>query len=316
MTLEHLSELYGLPVYEFPEPGAPAAPLPAADAVAWKLATGEREHDEKFEGCWERFLDTVDAGRVRALVLGAGAYGNEIDFDEPGETVELLAAAADRLTGLKAVYLADLDSEESELSWIAQSDVSPVLSAYPHLEELGVRGASEDLLSPVRHEHLRVLRLENGGLPVQVVRGLVECDLPALSHLDLWLGEWYYGRTITVADLAPILDGGLLPALEHLGLQDSDIQDDVAAAVAHAPVVARLVSLHLGRGTLGDAGADALLRGQPLTHLRLLDLEHHFLSEEMMRRLRAALEPSGVRVNLAGRQQAGRVGGRYVAAGE
>ena len=80
-------------------------------------------------------------------------------------------------------------------------------------------------------------------------------------------------------DLAPILAGARLPALKHLGLRDAEIADEVAAALAGAPVVARLETLDLSLGTLSDAGAAALLAGQPLTHLRKLDLHHHFLSD-------------------------------------
>jgi len=54
---------------------------------------------------------------------------------------------------------------------------------------------------------------------------------------------------------------------------------DAVAAAAAAPVVARLETLDLSQGTLGDDGAQALLAGQPLTHLRKLDLSYHFISD-------------------------------------
>lgn len=94
-----------------------------------------------------------------------------------------------------------------------------------------------------------------------------------------------------------------LPALRHLGLRNSEIQNEIAAAVASAPVVARLHTLDLSNGTLGDEGAAALLEGQPLTHLECLDLHHHFLSEEMERRVADALEPHGVRVDVSEREE-------------
>ncbi|MFH8462960.1 STM4015 family protein [Streptomyces sp. NPDC017991] len=306
--------------------GEEAGPLPPPGAVAWRLARNPQVGDaESFETCWHRFLETVDSARVRALVLGAGAYGTDADGDGdgPAGTAGRLVAAADRLTGLEALYLADLGHEEGELSWIVQGDVTPILSAYPHLRELGVRGSGGGFegapglrLGPLRHEHLRVLRLENRGLPGEVARGLAASDLPGLRHLDLWLGEEEYGRTTTLADLAPLLDGDRLPALRHLGLQNCEIDDEIAAALASAPVVARLTSLHLSLGTLGDAGAEALLGGQPLTHLQELDLYHHFLSDPMMRRMREALEPFGVKVNLDGQEEADDDEPRYIAVGE
>ncbi|MFH9548219.1 STM4015 family protein [Streptomyces sp. NPDC051445] len=323
MTLAHIPELHGLPVYVFPLPGESSRDLPDAESVAWKLVRQEND-PEDFDDCWNRFLDTVDPTRVRALVLGAGAYGSELDAgDTCDEVVERLAGAADRLTGLRALYLADLEFEECELSWIVQGDVSPFLAAYPGLEELAVRGSGGGFgggrgleFTPLRHESLRVLRFENGGLPAEVVHGLAASDLPALEHLDLWLGTESYGRSTTVADLEPILDGSRLPALRRLGLQNGDNQDEVAAAVAAAPVVARLSALHLGRGTLSDTGAAALLSGQPLVHLQELDLHHHYLSDAMAERIRQALEPYGVKVDVSGREDADGPDERYVAAGE
>ncbi|MGW0583812.1 STM4015 family protein, partial [Streptomyces sp. NPDC002920] len=94
MALDHISELHGLPVYDFPRPGADAAPLPAAETVAWKLSRDELvDGEEPFTACWHRFLDTVDPARVRALVLGDGAYGNE-NSAGPDDPVQLLAEAA------------------------------------------------------------------------------------------------------------------------------------------------------------------------------------------------------------------------------
>jgi hypothetical protein len=42
-------------------------------------------------------------------------------------------------------------------------------------------------------------------------------------------------------------------------------------------------------GTLSDRGAAALLAGQPLTHLRALNVGHHYMSEGMVARLVAEL---------------------------
>jgi hypothetical protein len=54
-------------------------------------------------------------------------------------------------------------------------------------------------------------------------------------------------------------------------------------------VVAWLSELDLRGGVLTDEGGQALLSGQPLAHLRLLDLRYHFLTPLMAGRLRAAL---------------------------
>jgi hypothetical protein len=123
-----------------------------------------------------------------------------------------------------------------------------------------------------------------------------------VTHLDLWLGTAQYGGDSSVADLAGILDGSRLPALTHLGLRNADISDDVAVALASAPVVARLKVLDLSMGTLSDRGAAALLAGQPLTHLRALNVGHHYMSEEMVARLVAELPDVVAGTNEEGRE--------------
>ncbi|GAA2966076.1 STM4015 family protein [Streptomyces enissocaesilis] len=302
--IEHPGIFHGLPVLTLPEPGDPhAPPLPPADSVAWRLDCLWDE-ENTFTELWRRFLGSVDCARVRALVIGPW-WQDEYEPLRPA--LDLVLAAADRFPALRGLFLADVISEECEVSWLELTDVTPCLEAFPRLEELTVRGCGESLsdtdmlaLRPVRHDALRVLRFESGGLPGSVVRAVGASRLPALERLELWLGVTHHGGDATVADLAPLLSGGALPRLRHLGVQNSEIQDEIAAAVAAAPVVARLDSLALSMGTLGDTGAQALLDGQPLTHLSELDLHHHYITEPLQQRLRKALEPHGVRLDLDG----------------
>ncbi|OMI41352.1 STM4015 family protein [Streptomyces sparsogenes] len=293
----HLTELHGLPAFDFPAPGAKEQ-LPEPEAVAWRIShdpyAGEEE--KSFAERFQRFLDTVDTSRVRALIFGI--WGESYGCDS-STVIEPLVAAKDRLAALEALFIGDIEAEEAEISWIEQSDVTPVLHAFPGLRELGIRGGTKLAFPAVRHEHLRTLRFETGGLPGRVVRGVGESELPALERLEMWLGVEEYGGDATVADLGGLLAGSRFPALRHLGLQNSEIQDEIAAAVATAPVVAQLTSLSLAMGLLTDAGAEALLAGQPLTHLASLDLHYNFLSEAMEQRLREALEPSGVELDLS-----------------
>ncbi|GAA2105896.1 STM4015 family protein [Actinomadura alba] len=300
---QHLSEFAGLPVVDFTD----ETDLPP-EGAAWRIAT---EFDgTPFSAVFEDFLRQVDTAEVVALVIGY--WGAEYDSGS-GDPAELLVKAAERLPNLRSLFLGDIVAEQSEISWIEQSDITPLLTAFPRLERLEVRGGTGLALAPVRNETLTTLRFEAGGLPAGVVRAVGASDLPALEHLELWLGVDDYSGDATVADLAPLLTGERLPALRHLGLQNSQIQDEVAAAVAGAPVVAGLESLSLSMGVLTDEGAEALLSGQPLTHLKRLDLHHHFLGDEMAERVRAAL--AGVDVDLSEHQRP-RDEWRYVAVSE
>ncbi|NKB18733.1 MAG: hypothetical protein HC770_13155 [Pseudanabaena sp. CRU_2_10] len=92
------------------------------------------------------------------------------DVDESSqEIVEALAAAREKLPNLKAIFLGDITYEEAEISWIVQSDVSPLLTAYPQLEYLQVRGNQGLSLGLLQHDRLKSLVVETGGLSVNVV---------------------------------------------------------------------------------------------------------------------------------------------------
>ncbi|MGW5737867.1 MULTISPECIES: STM4015 family protein [Streptomyces] len=287
---------HGLPIHEFPQLDEKSSePLPAADSVAWRIAVDSYDSDEAWEAAFARFTAAVDVSRVRAVIVGAWSDAYE---NGPGQVIAALVDASPRMPELRALFLGDMDAEECEISWINQACVTPLLDAFPALEEFAVRGGNGLAFPAVRHERLRSLTVETGGLPVEVVRGIAGSDLPALEHLDLWLGTSEYGGDAAVADLEPFLAGTRLPRLRQLALRNSEIQDDVAAALASAPVVARLEVLDLSMGVLTDAGATALLAGQPLTHLKKLDMHHNFLSEALRTRVRESLEPAGVEVDL------------------
>ena len=296
----HLEEYAGLPVFRFDHETGPDDDLPPAAEAAWHVGTDFDE--EPFDDVFARFLRAVDTTAITALIIGH--WGGEFDTHS-SDPVALLVDAAGSLPNVRALFLGDVTWEQAEISWIEHSDISPLLAAFPGLESLGVRGAQGLVLEPIKSETLKTLRFESGGLPARVVQAVGASELPNLERLDLWLGVGDYGGDATVADLGPILSGERLPALRHLGLEDSEIQDEVAAAVAGAPVVARLESLSLAMGTLTDRGAEALLSGQPLTHLRELNLRHHFLSDAMTERVRAALPGVGVDLSEQKEQEGG-----------
>jgi hypothetical protein len=279
---ERLDQPAVIPVIEFETDDPP----PLGQRCALRLAT---EFDGKpFDELFARFLATVDTTAVTDLIFGYWGSSDDIHDADP---VALLVDAAPRLPNLESLFLGDIDSEVYEISWIEQRDVTPLLRAYPGLQSLVIRGSLGLNLSPVSSAALRTLRFESGGLPGRVVRAVGASDLPNLQTLEMWLGVERYGGNATVADLAPILSGERLPALTRLGLMDSEIQDEICAAVATAPVVARLSELDLSMGVLTDDGAEALLSGQPLTHLSTLDLSDHYCTEPMTARLQEALAP-------------------------
>jgi hypothetical protein len=288
---EYLDTFAGRKVLQFP-PDEPFRGDPGS--YAWRVEDPEYEGDGQFARDLETLTEQPWAGQISALVTGEWGGG----YDEPLPVGDL-ARALTKLPRLEALFLAEMTAEQREISWIRHQDITPLFEAAPQLSTLVVRGSDGLELRPVRHESLRTLVFQTGGLPAGVVRAVGECDFPALTHLELWLGTDAYGGDAVVEDLAAILAGTRLPALTYLGLRNAEIADHVAAALANAPVVARLKVLDLSMGLLGDAGAAALLAGQPLTHLRKLDLHHHFISPAVMQRLAEELVEAGVEVDFS-----------------
>lgn len=322
--VEYLADFGGLPVVAFPpHPEAAKPQVAGAGDVAWRIdcyycddySSWDEEWFE-FQDIWERFLAAVDTTRVTALTIG---MWSEYMGDEGYPVAELLARSADRLPALRALFIGDIfegGDGGSDTAYIEHGDLTPILRAYPRLEELWVRGRPEQdvpYFEPLRHTALRKLVFESGGLPPAAMRAIGECDLPALRHLEFYFGEPDYGGEATPADVEWLLGGQRFQNLKHLGLRDSVIQDEIAAAVAHAPIVSRLTSLDLSLGTLGDEGAAALLAGQPLNHLARLDLSHHYISAEMQDRLRSAWPAVDVDLSAAQNESRGR---RYIAVAE
>lgn len=309
MTIgDHITAFAGRPIVAFPLEGAFAQD---PGQVAWRLEDPEYEGGEEFERRLAELAEQEWAGQITALVIGN--WGSAFDSPPP---IDKIVAVAPRFASLDALFLGEMTFEECEISWINHGDVTPLLEAFPRLQTLTIRGSEGLFLKSARHESLRSLTLQSGGLPADIVRSVSDCDFPRLRHLELWMGTDNYGGDATVEDLAPILAGGRFPALTSLGLRNAEIADMIAAALAGAAVVARLETLDLSLGMLSDTGASALLAGQPLTHLRKLDLHHHFIGEAVQARLIAELGEAGVDLDLSEAGDAESEDRRYIAVSE
>ena len=188
--------------------------------------------------------------------------------------------AADRLTGLTALFLGEMTCEENEISWIQQGDVTPLLRAFPRLEVLRVRGGEG-------------LELQPGTLPGPARAGLRVGRAAGRGRPR--------GRRVRPAGAAPSR-----ALARHRQLRrrrdrrrpghDPDRRAPArrwptsGCATPRSPTrsprrsPARRWWPGCRRSTCRWAccptsGAAALLAGQPLTHLRQLDLHHHFLTD-------------------------------------
>jgi hypothetical protein len=278
---ENLEEFHGKKVEDWSGEAKPAD-------FTKKVFRVRLDYDEADEGTTigeklETLLEADGADQIEALIIGSWQPDDSSKGSD--DIVEAIADAAGQLPKLKHLFLGDIVGEECEISWIVQTDMTPLLKAYPKLESLTIRGAESLTFGPMSHDGLRELTIQAGGLPATVIHEIAAARLPNLERLELWLGTEDYGGNATVEDLQPLLSGRQFPKLKHLGLCNSEIQDEVAGIVANAPVVDGLETLNLALGTLGDEGAKALLASPAIKKLKKLDLHHHFVSKDVQAEL-------------------------------
>jgi hypothetical protein len=272
---QHAESFIGKPVVEYKAEIGITAPL---DTV-YRLSV-EYDSETSITDLLSQFAKDANASKVTGLIIGMW------DCDESSQhVVDFLVNAHQQLSSLSALFLGDIIEEENQISWIEQCHLSPLLAAYPQLQHLQVRGNDGLSFGELKHERLKTLIVETGGLSVAKVREICESHLPSLEHLELWLGDDNYGGDVTPEDLAPILSGSLFPYLQYLGLRDSIIADRIAIAVATATILVRIKVLDLSLGNLGDIGAAALLASPLINHIEKLDLHHHYISEGLVKEL-------------------------------
>ena len=178
MTIgEHATHFAGKPVVDWePESGIQD---PAGTNFRVSLSWDEAQEGQHWTDKFAAFLDDPAAGQVTGIVVGAGDW--LVTFQRGGNSgpvVEALVAARDRLPNLQAIFLGDITFDECEISWIQQTDVSPLFDAYPALEHFCVRGADGLTLGALRHDRLKSLIIQSGGLPAAIVREVTAAQLP------------------------------------------------------------------------------------------------------------------------------------------
>lgn len=291
MIPDKLTNWLGYPV----EPWIPSKGLPDYKNKIYRL-----EYDWDNEIPLHELMEAFFAGEGVEETPGL-SLGNPYDTAEDfGSEVAFLVENKDKLPKLRALFLGEMDQEDSEISWIENGAVGPVLSAFPGLEDLRIRGGNGLTWEPSRHICIKKLIIETGGLSKSVLEGILESVMPELEHLEIWLGTEEYGWDGNAMSVKPFLYDNPFPKLKYLGLKNCDHQNDIARIASDAPVLDQLEVLDLSCGTLQDSGGEALLGSERVKQLQKLDLHHHFMSDELV----AQFEASDLNVDVSGQEEA------------
>ncbi len=248
---------------------------------------------KSFDGRWNALLLMPESAQIKALVIGQWDRGENVSTGDTSSqcVVEALVSNRDRLPNLRSVFIGDIHREECEISWLVQSDMSPILRAYSELELLQVRGGEKlefnSMNGEARHDRLKALIVETGGLSREIVNQIYGWEFPALEHLELWFGSDNYGGDCWDRDLPPILEDLIFPNLTYLGLRNSQFANEMIDMLVRSPLLAGLQVLDLSLGTLTDKGAAKLVECPAIRDLEILNVSESYLSGAMIDQLRS-----------------------------
>ncbi|WP_339209521.1 STM4015 family protein [Paenibacillus sp. FSL K6-3182] len=271
-----------------------------------RLSVGYDEYEEgvRMSELIEKLASSADGEKLSILTIGDWGQAYE---NSPDSFLESLISHKDSFPNLTKLFIGDMGFEECEVSWINQTNLSPLLAAFPNLQSLSIKGSQELSLQPLVHEKLQELVIICGGLPKSVLEEITSAKLPELKKLELYLGVDDYGFDGGIEDVMPLLQGDLFPKLTYLGLKDSEIQDEIAIAIADAPILDQLEILDLSYGTLSDEGGKALLASERVKKLKHLNLSYHYMSDELLLRWKQ----TGLSVDVTDQQETDEDDWRY-----
>lgn len=209
---------------------------------------------------------------------------------EGGDCEEVLQGIMehrDQFAHVEGLFWGDIDGEEQEISWIEQTDLSPLFDIMPKLKELKIQGTNNLRLGQGLRPELRSLEIVSGGLPTEVVNDILASDFPNLEKLILYVGVEDYGFEDDINIFLPLFSKERFPKLTYLGIVNSEYQDDVIKMFLDSDILPQLEVMDVSAGVLKDEGAQLLLdQADKIAHLKLIDMHFNYLSKEMKKRLK------------------------------
>lgn len=228
-----------------------------------------------------------------------GCWGESWDNNAQA-IVDGMVENKDKFSHIKSLFIGDMEYDECEVSWIEQADYSKLWEALPQLEKLTIKGSTNLSLGKIKHENLKSLEIICGGLPKEVLQSIGEAELPELRNLLLYIGVEDYGFDGDVSDIEAMLTKANFAKLEVLGIMDSEIQDEITEVVVKSKYMNQIEKLDLSMGSLSDKGGEILLKEVPEhANIKALNLEYHFMSDAMMKKL----EGLSIEVNVEDQQE-------------
>ncbi|TCI93619.1 WGR domain-containing protein [Tenacibaculum sp. M341] len=259
---------------------------------AYKFISYEYEDDPEILELLNSFIKQENSDEVEEIIIGMWEEG----YDKSSKHIlDFLVEHKDRFSNVKHFYIGDIESEENEISWIQQSDFEDFLKAYSHIETLRIKGGNGLTMGNFDLPNLKLLTIQSGGLDDELIQNIANSknSLTSLEYLEIWFGTSDYGATVTKETVQKLLADKPFPSLQHLGLMNSEIQDDIVLALENHEILDRIKVLDISMGVLKKEGGESLLRNEKLDQLDRLNCDFHYMTEEQTDSLRKRFGSKG-----------------------
>jgi hypothetical protein len=234
----------------------------------------------------ETILNDPDLPKLKSIVIGM--WNEDICDITPAEIFTMIENNKEKFQHIESLFIGDMDSEEIEISWIPQGNYENLLKALPSLKSLKIKGTEGLELGKLDHKCLEAFEIISGGLPVSAVNALKAANLPALKKLVLYSGDENYGYDCEMSDFADLAKKERFPNLIHLGFTNSVQQDELVEVILASDLLPQLTTIEISCGCLTDKGGQLILDAvDKLGNLKNLDASYHYMSDEMMEKLKA-----------------------------
>ena len=225
--------------------------------------------------------------QYKHISVGMWGEGDEIGCQP---LLDFIVENKNDLIHLESLFIGDIDPEECEISWIVQANYTDIFKSLINLKKIKIKGSNNLVLSSINHENLEHLEIICGGLPKSIFSELSQSTLPNLKTLVLYMGIEDYGFDGTIEDIKTILKKDLFPSLENLELVNSVIENKIVQEVINSDILPQLVNISFSYGSLTDEGGEIIASNvEALNHLNQIEIDYHYLSEEMSKKLKKLL---------------------------
>ena len=234
----------------------------------------------------QQILTDPDLPQLKSIRVGM--WDADIYGIDPQKIFDMIIENKEKFQHIEALYIGDMEQDENEVSWINQCCYEGLLAALPQLKSLTIKGSEGLSLGKVQHEKLEHLEIISGGLPREVVTALIDGHLPSLTSLILYMGVEDYGGTCEAADFEALANKDRFPKLKTLGFVNSEVQDELVQVILSSNLLPQLETIMVSYGSLTDKGGQLILDAAgSLSHIKHLNARYHYLSTEMMEKLKA-----------------------------